>query len=430
MSINISFSLRPKNRLAGLKNWTSKTAEEMVKELGEEFGCTWTPFYGFLILRFCPEGNIWFRWHKHTLLGESQTNIAGPGFHAAVIEFLERLAGLGKLKLKVSDRTGYFRDRDFLKMRQKYFYQWFTELIKLVSGWDDGKESVFCWPSGEFIPEKLKGKLITHIRPFSFGELKGMANSGLPMAFARDFFIWNELHKDALYHRNCALALLNQSCFFMPSIRSEKDREVNDSIIHSLEAAFLMDPGLPFPKSEYLEICRLSDHEPVDVSRAAPFPEDTGVGCRRNTIYRRLGNLQFCLPGSFLLEEICVDHMDHYFDGPGYGGHDFYIYGVVLGRGGTAKFKDAWFLQGKKDAVYRFQTEAGQAKVVVYRPEETDGALLYKLSAQVLCSEQRTNINITFRKPGEMEWALDLIKKIRRNEYEGEADESSNRYRQ
>ena len=65
------------------------------------------------------------------------------------------------------------------------------------------------------------------------------------MAFARDFFIWNEIEKDAVYYRNCALVLLNQSCFFMPSSRCETDKKVNDRIIECLEKALAMDSSLP-----------------------------------------------------------------------------------------------------------------------------------------------------------------------------------------
>ena len=56
--------------------------------------------------------------------------------------------------------------------------------------------------------------------------------------------------------------------------------------------------------------------------------------------------------------------------------------------------------------------DKGKGKAVFYAPEEKDGEMLYNMSAQVLYKEQRTNINITCRKPGEMEWALDLVKKI------------------
>ena len=412
MSIRIRFALRPKNRLTGYREWTPDVAETMIKELAGEQGYTCESLSGCLLCRLCPEGYIWFHWDKRVLRGESQTNIVGPGFHVAVIAFLEELAVQGKLKLKVDDKTGYYWRRDFLTMRRKYFYQWFMDLMKLVSGWENGPEYTFCWPSSYYIPEKQEGKLITHIRPFSFMEIRGVVNSGLSMAFARDFFIWNEIEKDAVYYRNCALVLLNQSCFFMPSSRCETDKKVNDRIIECLEKALAMDSSLPFPLKEYLEICRLAEHEPVDVSHAEPLSRELFVGCRRHLIYRKLGNMKFCMPGSFMFDENCRNGMDHYYDGVEYGGHDLYIYAVVLGTGGTSKFKKAWFEQGTPEEEFLFDVDKGKGKAVFYAPEEKDGEVLYNMSAQVLYKEQRTNINITCRKPGEMEWALDLVKKI------------------
>lgn len=412
MSIRIKFSLRPKNLLTGYRDWTPKTAEKMIKELAEEQGYTCDSLTGCLLCRLCPEGYIGFRWDKRILRGESQTNLVGPGFHVAVISFLDQLASRGNLRLKVEDKTGYYWKRDFLAMRRKYFYQWFMDLMKLVSGWENGPEHTFCGPSSYYIPEKQEGQLITHIRPFSFAEIRGVVNSGLSMAFARDFFIWNEIERDAVYYRNCALVLLNQSCFFMPSKRSAKDKWFNDTIIGYLEEAYSRDPGLPFPKDEYLEVCRLAEHEPFDVSLAEPLLEGRMLGCRRRLVYRKLGNMSFCLPGSFIFDEVSKNSMDHYYDGLEYGGHDFYIYAVVLGTGGTSRFKAAWFEQGTPEKEYLFDAGKGKGKAVVYAPEEKNGETLYNLSAQVLYKEQRTNVNITCRKPGEMEWALELVKKI------------------
>lgn len=413
MSIRIKFTLRPKNRLTGFREWTPEAAEALVKALADEKGYTCEDFSGYLLCRLCPEGYIWFRWDKRVLKAESQTNIVGPGFHVAVIEFLEQLAGRRNLKLKVEDKTGYYWRRDFLAMRRKYYYQWFMDLMNLVSGWGEEQDHYFCWPSGNYIPEKQAGKLITHIRPFSYTEIRGVANSGLSMAFARDFFIWNEIEKDALYYRNCALVILNQYCFFKPSSRSALDREINEGIISCLETALSLDRSVPFPKNQYLEICRLAEHEPLDLSHTEPFPEDGEVGCRRHLVYRNLGTVSFCLPGSFLFDETCNNGMDHYYDGAAYGGHDFYIYAVVLGKGGTSRFKKAWFEQGKPEEEHQFEVGPGSAKVVFYEPEEKDGETLYNMSAQVLYKEQRTNINLTCRTPEEKEWALELIKKIK-----------------
>lgn len=134
----------------------------------------------------------------------------------------------------------------------------------------------------------------------------------------------------------------------MPSSRCETDKKVNDRIIECLEKALTMDSSLPFPLKEYLEICRLAEHEPVDVSHAEPLSRELFVGCRRHLIYRKLGNMKFCMPGSFMFDENCRNGMDHYYDGVEYGGHDLYIYAVVLGTGGTSKFKKHGSSRGRR----------------------------------------------------------------------------------
>ena len=170
---------------------------------------------------------------------------------------------------------------------------------------------------------------------------------------------------------------------------------------------------IPFPVREYLEVCALAEHEPADVEGLSPLPHDVEVGCRKRLIYRKLGKVKFPLPGSFIFEEKPRNGMDHYYDGEGYGDHDYYIYGVAIEARGAADFKEAWFTQGVPQETVEFETGEVRAKAVFYEPEETEGVTLYNCSAQVLYQEQRTNIHITSRSPGEKEWALELVKKIR-----------------
>jgi hypothetical protein len=411
MSIRIRFTLEPKKKIFSGVNWNAQNAERMTKSLIKEMGYHCYRMEGFLLVQLCPEGFIWFQWNKNKLQGESQTNIAGPGFHVAVIEFLERLAGKEKLKLKVEDRTGYFVKRDFLAMRQKYFYQWFSDLVDLVSRWDEDEEYLFCWPAVYYIPERQEEKLITHIRAFSFKELKGMANSGLSVAFARDFFVWNEIEKDAWFYRNSALVLLNQFCYYMPSERSKLDKQINREIIKLLETARSMDDKIPFPKEEYLEVCSLDHHTPVEVTDAVLLSENS-IGCRKHMVYRKIGSMTFGLPGNFLYDEVDQGIMDHYYDGPKYGGHDYYIYAAVF-EGREAEFKKQWFEQGTVEELMDFNVGEARARAAFYEPEDQKGEILYGVSAQVIYGDQRMNINIISRSPGEKDWALKLINSIR-----------------
>ncbi len=412
MSIRIRFSLEPKNKFFSGINWNGQTAEGMTKSLAKEMGYRCFRMEGFLMVQLCPEGYIWLKWNNRRFQGESQTNIAGPGFHAAAIDFLERLAKKEKLKLKVEDRTGYYGKRDFLAMRQKYFYQWFSELMELVSHWSEEGEYTFCWPAVYYVPERQEGKLVTHIRPFSFREMKGMVHSGMSVAFAKDFFVWNEVAKDAYFYRNSGMVLLNQSCYFMPSKRSIQDELVNKSIIELLEKAFFMDQKIPFPKREYLEVCRLDGHEPVNLENVLQLPEEIIIGCRKHLVYRKIGNMTFGIPGNFLFDEEDSGIMDHYYDGIDYGGHDYYIYAAVF-EGRPAEFKKQWFEQGMPEEMLDFDIGKALARAAFYKPEEKEGETLYGMSAQVLYKEQRMNIKIVSRKPGERDWALGLIKNIK-----------------
>ncbi|WP_124066006.1 hypothetical protein [Clostridium sp. E02] len=411
MSIRIRFSLEPKKKMFSKITWNLQSAEQMIKSLAKHLGYHCFRIEGFFLVQLCPEGYVWFNWNKRKLHGESQTNIAGPGFHAAVIDFLEKLAINEKLKLKVEDRTGYFIKRDFLVMRQKYFYQWFVNLIDLVSGWGESGEYMFCWPAVFYIPAQQEGKLITHIRSYSWKELNGMIHSGLTVAFAKDFFVWNEQETDAWFYRNSALVLLNQSCYFMPSKRSMQDLYINRRIIELLETAYTMDAKMPFPQKAYLELCFLHEHAPMVMEEVVALQGEENIGCRKHMVYRKIGNMSFGIPGNFLYDE--TDRtMDHYYDGIHYGGHDYYIYAAVF-EGREAEFKERWFEQGKVEEIFDFDIEKAKARLAFYEPEEKNGEMHYGVSAQVLYKDQRMNINITCRKPGEKNWALSLVKSIK-----------------
>ena len=412
MSIRIRFSLEPKKKIFSGFAWNSQSAELMVKDLAKKMGYQCFRIEGMLLVQLCPEGYIWFNWNKRKLQGESQTNIAGPGFHAAVVEFLEEAAREKKLKLRVEDRTGYFIKRDFLAMRQKYFYQWFSDLMDLVSGWNEKGEYMFCWPAIYYVPSRQEGKLITHIRSFSFKEIAGMVHSGMSVVFAKDFFVWNDLQKDARYYRNSAMVLLNQSCYFMPSQRSTQDVYVNQRIIELLEKAYVMDPDIPFPHKTYLDICALDSHTPMEMKSVNLMDIEDSIGCRKYLVYRKIGNMSFALPGNFLYDEEDNSAMDHYYDGRDYGGHDYYIYAAVF-AGREAEFKPQWFEQGKPEEIVDFELNNAKVRVAFYEPEEKPGETRYGVSAQVLYKDQRMNINIVSRKPGEKDWALELIKSIR-----------------
>lgn len=411
MSITIRFSMGPKKNWFGGTLWNQDTAEELAKNLALDMGYHCDVSGGYLIFQFCPEGFLWMTWRGGKLVGECQTNIAGPGFHAAVIHFIEQFAKQGEMKLKVEDETGYYKHRDFQRMRSEFFYVWFAELMRHVADHREGDaRQMVCWPSDYYIPESQPDMVISHIRSFPYKEIVGVVNSGLSMSFAKDFFIWNEEQKDACFYRNCGLVLLNQECYFMPSKRSERDKAVNHGVIYYLEKALEMDPQILFPKEEYLEVCALDGKEAEDVSQVKPLSGAAPVGFRKGIIYRKLGAMSFGVPGCYLYDADRKGNTEHYFDGKEYGDHDYYI--CALDVNGTAKFQDEAFGHKEVLEICEFSAGAASGKVAFYEPEILDGRKRFALSAQVIYKNQITMISMGYSRSEEKEWAFDLIKKV------------------
>lgn len=411
MSITISFTMKPKRSMLFGKGWNQERMQLFSRQLAREFGYHCDKIEEHMIYQFCPEGFLWMGWKDGSVVGECQTNIAGPGFHAAVIHFLELYAVRAGLELQVEDDTGYYEDRDFVRMRRNYFYQWFTGLMaQVLDRRDEAEKQLVCWPSDYYLPEEKKGMVTTHIRQFPIAEIAGMVRSGLSMAFARDFFIWNEEEKDAYYYRNCALVMMNQECYFMPSARSEQDQMINQSILELLEKALSMKPDIPFPKKEYLELCALAQREPVDVSGVSELSREVAIGCRKGLLFRTIGCMRFAVPGNFLYDASRRGSAERYYDGSERDSHDYYICAINTEQ--EAGFQEQSFQKDRIREVQEFTSGQARCKVAVYQPAIKEGKTVYEVSAQVIYKQQITIISIFYEKPEEQEWALDLIRRV------------------
>lgn len=409
MSIVITFSMEPKKRWFGGKVWNQETVKAFASHQADHMGYHFQLMEEIMVFQFCPEGFLWMKWENGKLIGECQTNIAGPGFHAAVIYFLELFAARGELFLDIKDHTGYDKDRDFNKMRRNYFYQWFMELMSdAVERGDQDTGQLVCWPLNYYLPEKQKGIVITHIRNFPLRELRGMVHSGLSMAFAKDFFVWNEEEKDAYYYRNSALVLMNQDCYYMPSIRSADDSRVNHQIIILLEKALEQDPDIPFPKQEYLQLCKLAKRQPVNLEQVENM--EIQIGCRKGILYRTLGAVRFALPGNFLYDSSKKGNSDRYYDGLEENGREYYI--CAVHTSGKAVLQEEVFKRDDIEEVITIEAGGAQGKAARYRSVIKEGRMSYTLSAQLIYRDQLTIISICYTDPSDKDWALNLIRKV------------------
>ena len=260
---------------------------------------------------FCRLGDLFLNYQHEgegntdnviSVNGDCQTNMLGPGFHKAAIEFIDRLQQATGTRFEVEDETDYYTERDFEAMKKKHFHKWLAKLFEIIQEQEDkGSTSLsICWDLNKYYPQSDSGIVISPLGSFRLSEvIRRIREEGIE-SFADDFFIWNNPERDARFHRGMALNAMWEDCYFMPSERSEEDARINGYIISELETAASLDPSLPFPKKEYEELCRLHGCTPVPTDGIPTYETEFAIGYRRGIINHKVGRIRFSLPGSYL----------------------------------------------------------------------------------------------------------------------------------
>ena len=267
----------------------------------------------------CRLGVIFFNYEKAeeeiTVSGDCQTNLVGAGFHKAVIELMDEIVDLNGFPFEIEDDTKYYEHRDFEEMRSEHFYKWLSTVMAHCRErmGDEYKMLAVCWDYDKYIPEEVDGTVISPFGRINLQRfLEREQREGIGVV-ASEFFLWNNEERDARFYRNSALNVLWESCYFMPSSRFDEDKEINTFIIGNLEIAASMDASLPFPKEDYLLICRLDEREPIDISALPAYESEYPIGYRKGKVTYSLGNLSFQLPGHFFFfeQEKSSGYYDH-----------------------------------------------------------------------------------------------------------------------
>lgn len=241
-----------------------------------------------VIIDICPEGVVNCFYEKEFITLVSQTELAGPGFHAYVVELLEEISKRSQLELEILDPTQYAQQRDFETLRHRYFYQWLSDIKAYVHKHQDQNDLCICWHS-DYHPENKEGMIITHMGYYG---IENFINKETEL-LAKEFFLWNEKERDGEYYRNCAYHLLWKECFFSYSSMNDATDKIASTIISYLEAANERNPELELPMETYHELCTCIGHMPIQHSA------DCGSisGYRKSDIYYRFKNWYVKFPG-------------------------------------------------------------------------------------------------------------------------------------
>lgn len=374
-------------------------------------------------VHFCPGGDLFFRFEDTkfgtALYGDCCTSIAGPGFHAAAIAFVDALAREADLSLSVDDETGYYRDRDFARMRDEDFYQRLQMLTDIcaVKAREEGLTNLCInWSPDQYRPAQVDGTVATPMGRFSLDRLSQWIQQAGVEPFAREFYIWNEPERDGLFYRNWALSLLWEQCSFMPGSRSQEDAAINKKIIELLEQAVSMDRSLPFPKAEYRLLCAMEGRSPADLSGVPSYESEYPIGYRRDTVVWDLGNLSVSIDGSFLFSyDDSSGNGDYvWFDGLD---ENWHTVRMTAFRGeGEAAFRPGTFAElfPEDFPVGEGLCRAAWAGVIEDEKESWEDVV-----AQVICGPQITFITVSYQHPEGREWAFDLLHSLSAHEGDG-----------
>ena len=405
MDMQVSFTMEFKRPVLGAKEWSEEKMNSFCQEIAEELAITVTAVKkGGITFTFCSGGIVHIRWFKSMMFGVIPTGFAGPGFHAAVCYFLELFAARGHAKLLLKDETGFYEDRDFEKLRRDFFIPWLKGLLSQAVESEGEEGKLLCWPEGKSYPRQSADVIWTPIRPFSVRELRGIIKSGLVATVAKDFFIWPNEERDALFLRNSALYDMNQFCYFQPSARSETDAQMNRHEIEILETVWNMDPTIAIPKQEYLELCALDGHEPMPLENVNDMAGAVPIGMRRDWIFCTMGQLEFTVPGSFLYHPRKNPRIECYTDPDEKTWREVDVcmfYKSMMDESVLTRLPVA--------DVETFSREELEGKIWFYEPKKE----VFCATAKIEYKEQVAMINVFWKDPIYKDWARDLIHKVR-----------------
>lgn len=194
---------------------------------------------------------IEFNIKNENLEGRVNSSLAGPGFHNVALELIENLAKELSLGIDIKDNSGFYQHRDFIRL-QCYYVERLTDILLSLASSEEQK--LFCWEEENWIPI-CKENIITPMGAFNAKFIQDIDADKKWEEFAKNYFLWFYLEKEAYYHRNVAIySLWNDLC--LDNIFHESNIALAESIMDEFKEARLLKSDIPIPLSEYAELAK------------------------------------------------------------------------------------------------------------------------------------------------------------------------------
>lgn len=205
-------------------------------------------FETYALIDVCPEGFIECSYKDTYLSITAQTNVAGAGFHAYVIDFFEYIQEISPIPLELQDPSGYPKTHNFKILQEQVFERWLGDIANYIKEMSkESKNLCISWPLDYYHPKEKADFVVTPMGYIAMEDFE----MGTAKELAKRFFVWNEKGRDANYYRNCALNLLWKECYYEYSNMNEQTEKIANTILDYIELAYELDVTIPLPLAEY-----------------------------------------------------------------------------------------------------------------------------------------------------------------------------------
>lgn len=343
----------------------------------------------------------------------ANTSTVGPGFHIYLCDMLHKIGEKFNLNWEkptddYCDETGYFHSGD----RQQVYREMKAWLKGLASMFfdgtlkDDGNVVRVSMPLD--VGFDWNARAITPLGPRTLEWLKKTANDPDK---GTDFFSWWNSELDAEYFLRRALVRMWSDVRWRPPI-NDRERHILAYVAASLETAYKLDPGLPYPWSEWAEILGYlqTNGDECAVIRDKANKSKSIIGYRRhhNVAVQLPGNWWITLPGSFSDFEPAKNHNYFALDPP----REVWVTSYTF-KGDLDNILQAerQGIQGKNgELVHEDKNYVAYAEI---KKSSHDGHEFFALQSSNIGLGHRAVCSVIFTKPEERDWAIRVWKSLR-----------------
>lgn len=247
------------------------------------------------------EEEIEFEFGANRLEVRARTSSCGPGYHAAVIRFLDEIGRTFAAKWDgdgdLGDETGYFEHRDFHRLQME-MAAWLRGVSRSVFELDESYTGIaISLPVSPWL--ESTHAVLTPLGPRSrdyFCRLSELGDEEI-LGASEAWFIWPNLQQDASFWFRTALSCLWVTMpWHTPS--SDRERAFISGVLSCLAQAKVLDPSIDLPAPEIQELIDMKEGR-----RGAQPPSVGGIGYRRETVRFDLGGgWSIALPGYWYSE--------------------------------------------------------------------------------------------------------------------------------